>query len=82
MQQPPRYRGVGTAFVAMAIQLSVDMGYKGRAGLHSLPAAETFYKTACGMTAVQRDPGPHQNLMYYELTEKQADMFRQKPGKS
>jgi hypothetical protein len=82
MQQPPRYRGVGTAFVAMAIQLSIDMGYKGRAALHSLPDAETFYKTACGMTAVQRDPGPHQNLMYYELTEKQADMFCQKPGKS
>lgn len=82
VQRPPRYRGVGSAFMAKAVQLSNEMGYSGRIGLHSLPEAERFYRDSCGMTAVQRDPGFLQQLMYFEMSEKQAETFCQKPRKS
>ena len=74
VQIPPRYRGVGSVFMAVAIQLSLDMNYRGRIGLHALPAAEPFYQNTCGMTALGRDM-TCQNLMYYEMTEAQAMLF-------
>ena len=75
LKTPPRYRGVGTVFMAAAIQLSMDMDYRGRIGLHSLPAAEPFY-LRCGMTPIGRDL-TCQKLMYFEMTEKQARLFRE-----
>lgn len=42
--QTPEYRGVGQALLATAIQLSLDEGFKGRIGLHSLPQSEDFYR--------------------------------------
>jgi hypothetical protein len=33
---PPKYRGCGRVFILAAIQTSIDAGYKGRIGLHSL----------------------------------------------
>ncbi|PYK00350.1 MAG: GNAT family N-acetyltransferase [Verrucomicrobia bacterium] len=77
LQNPPRYRGVGTVMVAAAVELSWDLGYRGRIGLHSLPKAEPFYRESCGMTELGKDAA-HQNLMYYEMTDNQADRFRQK----
>lgn len=71
----PRYGGVGKIFLASAIQLSIDNGFKGRIGLHSLPQAEAFY-SGCGMTDVGPDPSPGaQNLRYYEMTPEQAQAF-------
>ncbi|MDB6021150.1 MAG: family N-acetyltransferase [Pedosphaera sp.] len=77
IQKPLRYRGVGTVMIAAAVELSRGLGYKGRIGLHSLPAAESFYKNACGMSELGEDAA-HEGLMYYEMTETQAADFRQK----
>jgi hypothetical protein len=77
-KRPPKYRGVGTVMVAAAIELSWELRYRGRIGLHSLPAAAPFYRDKCGMTELGQD-AEHQNLMYYEMTENQAEKFRQKP---
>ena len=75
-QTPQRYRGVGTVMVAAAVELSWELGYRGRIGLHSLSAAEEFYRVKCGMSELGKDAA-HQDLMYYEMTEKQAENFRQ-----
>lgn len=77
ISDPPRFRGCGRIFVLAAIQLSHDVGGKGRIGLHSLPAAETFYERKCGMTRLGPDAA-HQGLAYFEMTETQADAFRRK----
>jgi hypothetical protein len=76
LQDPPRYRGVGQVFVLAAIESSRDAGFKGRVGLHSLPDAEPFYKQTCGFTKLGADSS-HQDLNYFEMTETQADAFRQ-----
>lgn len=75
LQDPPKFRGVGRIFILAAIQASLDAGYKGRLGLHSLPKAEGFYRDKCGFTILGPDSS-HQNLTYYEMTETQADNFR------
>jgi len=80
IQKPKRFHGVGTVMVAAAIQLSIDLGFKGRVGLHSLPGAETFYENDCGMTPLGNDAA-YENWMYCEMTEKQAAGFRQEPNK-
>jgi len=72
---PPKYRGCGRVFILAAIQTSIDAGYKGRIGLHSLPAAEGFYEGKCGFTRLGPDCS-HQNLTYYEMTTTQAEAFR------
>mgnify|MGYP000890751281 CR=1 FL=1 len=72
---PPRFRGVGRIFILAAIHFSIDAGFKGRIGLHSLPKAEDFYENKCGMTRLGADSS-HQNLTYYEMTETQAEAFR------
>jgi hypothetical protein len=73
---PPAYSGVGTVFIGAAIQLSIEMHYAGRIGLYSLPQAERFYRDKCSMTELGRDSANHK-LMYYEMTEQQADAFGQ-----
>jgi len=73
--QTPRYRGVGTVMVTAAVELSWELGYRGRIGLHSLPAAEKFYRDTCKMSELGKDAA-HQGLMYYEMTDKQAEAFR------
>jgi len=78
MHQRPRYRGVGTVMVGAVVELSFELGYSGRVGLHALPAAEHFYRDTCKMTELGKDAA-HQNLMYFEMTENQAEAFRQRP---
>ena len=75
MGASPRYRGIGFIFMLAAIETSRDAGFKGRVGLHSLPAAEPFYEARCGFTRLGPDAS-HQNLTYFEMTEKQANAFR------
>jgi hypothetical protein len=75
IQTPPRYIGVGTVMVAAAVEVSWDLGYRGRIGLHSLSKAEEFYRDKCGMTELGKDAG-HQGLIYYEMTDNQAEAFR------
>jgi len=79
IQTPRRYRGGGTVMVAAAIQLSCDLGFKGRIGLHSLPAAVAFYRDVCEMTELGTDAA-YENWTYFEMTENQAESFHQKPG--
>lgn len=72
---PPRYRGVGTILLTVAASLSVDLGFKGRIGLHSLPKSERWYDRV-GLTCLGPDPNK-QNLKYYEMTPDQAqDLIR------
>ena len=76
LQAPPRFRGVGQVFILAAIETSREAGFKGRVGLHSLPEAVPFYEGKCGFARLGADSS-HQNLTYFEMTEKQADAFRQ-----
>lgn len=76
LRMPPKYRGCGRIFILAAIQTSIDAGFRGRIGLHSLPAAEKFYEEKCGFTRLGPDSS-HHNLIYYEMTQTQADVFRQ-----
>lgn len=71
--QRPRFRGVGTMLMRAAVEMSVELGFKGRIGLHSLPQAESFYETL-GMTAVERDVDK-ENLIYCEMTPERAAAF-------
>lgn len=66
----PRLRGVGSALLSAAMHFSVEEGFKGRIGLHSLPQADEFYRRI-GMI----DFGPDancQDLRYFEMTAEQA----------
>ncbi|BAZ18265.1 hypothetical protein NIES4071_101500 (plasmid) [Calothrix sp. NIES-4071] len=43
IQNPPKYRGVGSALLMFARRRSLELGYEGRVGLHALPDSEKFY---------------------------------------
>lgn len=70
----PRFGGVGTVMLRAAIEVSHEQDFRGRIGLHSLPAAEEFYGTVCGMTDLGRDES-YQGLRYFEMTAAQAAEF-------
>jgi hypothetical protein len=70
----PKYRDVGPVLLAAAVRLSLELGYNGRIGLHSLAQAEGFYEEVCGMTAWGQDPN-YYSLMYYEFTAVGAAAF-------
>lgn len=76
MGTAPRLSGVGSALLAASIATSLDEGFKGRIGLHSLPQADDFYRKA-GMTDLGPDP-QYQNLRYFEMTDEQARAFLDK----
>lgn len=67
----PRFKGVGSHLVAAAALKSIDEGFNGRVGLHSVPRANGFYNNVCGMTDLGRDSS-YDNLRYFELTAEQA----------
>ena len=58
-----RYAPIGSRLLADAVRLSLDMGFEGRVGLHSLPAAESFYRLKLGMH--DRGPDDKYGLMRY-----------------
>ncbi len=72
--QTPTYKGVGRVLLVAAVSMSVDLGFKGRLGLHSLPQSESWYRTTCGMTDLGVDPNMSP-LHYFEMTEAQANAF-------
>jgi len=72
----PKYSGVGSMFLKAAITLSLEEGFKGRIGLHSLPQSRNFY-VKCGMTDFGAD-AQKQDLHYFEITPAQAQLFLQK----
>jgi len=73
----PIYSGVGSILLKCAIQTSLDLEYKGRIGLHSVPNAEAFYANHCNMTDLGPDSGYH-NMRYFEMTPIQAQAFLKK----
>lgn len=67
-----RYKGVGRVLVGTAISLSVDLGFAGRIGLHSLPQSESWYRTV-GFTDVEFDSA--KEMRYFEMTQADAQSF-------
>jgi hypothetical protein len=72
----PKYATVGFNLFAAAIQLSKQIGYDGRVGLHSLPHPKTeqFYQKTCRMIPIERDP-LKEDLLYFENTPELADLI-------
>jgi GNAT superfamily N-acetyltransferase len=70
----PRLRGVGMALITAAVSLSVEEGFHGRIGLHSLPQADEFYRNKCKMDDLGED-AKYQNLRYFEMTSERAGAF-------
>ena len=68
----PRYKGVGRVLVSTAISLSVDLGFNGRIGLHSLPQSTMWYQGA-GFTDVEFDT--EKEMRYFEMSESNAAAF-------
>jgi hypothetical protein len=60
----PRFIGVGTVLMAEAVRISVEAGFEGRVGLHSLPQAVGFYEK-CKLTQFGTDPN-YFDLVYFE----------------
>jgi hypothetical protein len=73
----PVFAGIGMVLMRAAVQLSIEEGFHGRIGLHSLKQAEDFYRDKCGMRFWGNDAG-YQNLPYYEMTRKLAADFTKK----
>jgi len=73
IQNPRRIEKLGDLMMATAVSLSLEEGFGGRIGLHSLEQAEGFYQ-CCGMS----DLGPdeqYNGLRYFEFTGGQAAAF-------
>lgn len=64
LEDPPYLRGVGRALLLFARQRSLDLGYDGRVGLHSLPDSEEFYRRN-QMLEYGADP-EKERLVYFE----------------
>jgi len=64
IQPLPAFRGVGRALMIFARQRSLELGYEGRVGLHSLSTAELFY-ARLGMPNYGPDP-EQDDLVYFE----------------
>jgi hypothetical protein len=73
MAKTPRYAAVGARLMEAVIRQSVDGGFGGRTGLHSLPGAQTFYERV-GFVNLGIDAAV-ENLPYFELTSAAAQTF-------
>ena len=69
----PQYKGVGRVLIGTAISLSVDLEFKGRVGLHSLPQSETWYRMNSRFADLGFDET--KEMRYFEMTEAQAVAF-------
>jgi hypothetical protein len=69
----PRYKGVGRVLVATALSLSIESGFHGRLGLHSLPQSEGWYRDVARFTDLGLDVPKH--MHYFEITKEQAIAF-------
>jgi len=64
MLNPPRYKSVGTVLIQFARTRSIELGYQGRLGLHSLPGIENFYDNQ-RMLNLGADED-YENMVYFE----------------
>jgi len=70
-----RYRGVGPALINAAINRSIEEGFQGRIGLHSLPQAIDFYQR-CGFTNLGYNQFEYGGrLPYFETTKEASEIF-------
>ena len=69
----PRYKGVGIALLGTAITKSVELGFSGRIGLHSLQQSESWYQGIEELTDVDYDTA--KKMRYFEMTEAGATAF-------
>lgn len=75
----PRFGGVGSRLIRVAVELSTAESCKGRVGLHSLPGSkkgetEWFYREVCLMEPIEAERDG-EGLLYFELTEEKAEEF-------
>jgi len=70
---PVRYRGVGSALLRAAMELSLADGFHGRVGLHSLPGSIAWYRQL-GLSDLGGDSAC-QDLHYFEMTPAQTQRF-------
>jgi hypothetical protein len=73
VQNPQRFRGLGTVLLGSAVNTSQAAGLEGRCGLHSLPQSEGFYRKA-GMKDFGAD-ATYQDLRYFEFESSAAAQF-------
>jgi hypothetical protein len=67
--RPPERRlpGLGRILVRTAMDVSRQMSFAGRIGLHSKPEAEEFYAEKVGLVAVGREQTVDGLLLFFEL---------------
>ena len=72
----PRYKSVGRVLIATAISLSIESGFFGRLGLHSLGQSESWYRDVVGLTDLGFDAP--KRMHYFEMTQDRAVAFLEK----
>lgn len=72
IQDPPDFKGVGTTLTTFAVTHSINFGFQGRIGLHSVEKAEKFYEKM-HFVNLGHDIS-HQNLKYLELPKDDAEL--------
>lgn len=73
IQDPQRFKKLGTVMLGAAVETSISMGLEGRCGLHSLTQSEGFYRRI-GMNDFGVDAA-YSSLRYFEFTEQSARKF-------
>jgi hypothetical protein len=69
-----QYLGVGQLLLREAVNRSIELGYRGRVGLHSLPQVEPFYERKCGLVGCGPD-SEYYGLVYFEFTAERGTAF-------
>ncbi|MBD2691243.1 GNAT family N-acetyltransferase [Anabaena catenula] len=72
IQDPPDFKGVGTTLTTFAVTHSINFGFQGRIGLHSVEKAEKFYEKM-NFVNLGHDIS-HHNLKYLELPTDDAEL--------
>lgn len=70
----PEFRGVGLRLMQAAVQYSLDSGWDGRIGLHSLPQSASYYGGYCGLDSLGPD-SHYMGLDYFELATANVTAF-------
>lgn len=73
LAESPRFGGIGIRLVEAAVRASMEEGFHGRIGLHSLPQAENLYH-GLGMVNLGTDE-EYQGLSYFEFDRVRARAF-------
>jgi hypothetical protein len=64
LENPPYLKNVGRTLLLFARQRSLELGYRGQIGLHSLPGAEGFYRR---FNMIESGPDADKDgLIYFE----------------